>query len=159
ASRCAGPLSSPRRRGPMHTTGALVVMGSRLRGNDERARRVQRGKYGDADGSRLCPHPTTYRSRNERAAAGVDGLPGEEAGAGAAQKADDGGDVLRRAALARQRAVDLVVVRLDEVALPRGGDEPGSDTVHRDVVAGEIVGERPGEPDEAGLRRHHMHAV
>src|SRR5262245_15354681 len=98
-------------------------------------------------------------SRNERAAAGVDGLPGDEAGAGAAQETHDGGDVLRRAALARQRGVDLVVVRLDEVALPRGGNEPGGDTVHRDVVAGEIVRERPGKADETGLGRHHVHAV
>src|SRR5215510_4869989 len=91
---------------------------------------------------------TPRPSRQEGATARVDGLAGDVARARPAQEAHDGGDVLRRPALARQRMMDGVMLRLDEILRSRGCDEARRDAVHRDVVAGEVEGKGAGEPDQ-----------
>src|SRR5215211_5098975 len=99
------------------------------------------------------------RSRQKRAAARVDGLAGDVARARAAQEAHKRGDVLRCAACARQRVMDRVMLRLDEVLRARRGHEARGDAVHRHIVAGEIAGERAGEPGETGFGRQYVGAI
>src|SRR5215211_4187055 len=99
------------------------------------------------------------RSRQEGAAARVDGLAGDVARARAAQEAHERGDILRRAAFARQRVMDRVMLRLDEILRPHCGDEARGDAVHSHIVAGEIAGERAGEPGETGFGSQYVGAI
>src|SRR5262245_28850711 len=93
------------------------------------------------------------------AAIGVDRLPGDVAGGGTAEEAHHGGDVLRTALLAAYRMVGGMMRRFRLVLRPRRADQAGNDAIHGDSVGGQIMGERAGEADDAGLGRHHMGAI
>src|SRR3954453_17531134 len=51
------------------------------------------------------------------------------------------------------------MLRLGLALRPRRADEAGHDTVHRDLVGREGVGEAAREADEAGFGGRYMHAV
>src|SRR3974390_3917763 len=89
----------------------------------------------------------------------MDGLPGDVARGSRAEEHDHAGDVLRPAALASDRRVRQMMLRLRRVLWARRADEPRHDAIHGDAALREIVRHRPGETHEARLRAHHMRAV
>src|SRR5439155_9736648 len=84
---------------------------------------------------------------------GVD-LPGDEAGIRVGEELDDPRDLVRFAeALYRDLGNDLVQGLLRDGGDHLGGDVAGGHRVDGDALAGRLLGEAHGQPEEAGLRR------
>ena len=92
-------------------------------------------------------------------AIGVDRLPVDVACARAAEKPHHGRNVVRPAARSRDGLVGQMVRRFRFVLGPWRADQARDDAVHGNAVIGEVVGQRPGEADDPGLRGDHMRAV
>src|SRR5580704_5933573 len=79
----------------------------------------------------------------------MDLLAGDVARAGTAEKANGGRNFIWGAALACERPMREVMLRLGASA--RRADEPGRDEIRCDVILRQVMRERTGETGEAGL--------
>src|SRR5262245_31928698 len=93
------------------------------------------------------------------AAIGMDRLPRDVARRGTAEEAHHGRDILGTALFAAYRMVGRMMRGFRLVLRPRRADQAGNDAVHGDSVRRQVMGERAGEADDAGLGRHHMGAI
>src|ERR1700721_2085848 len=103
------------------------------------------------------PEIISRRSAQIGPAIDMDSLARDVPRARAAQEAYRGGDLGRRNAVARQRVVRRMVLRLGPGA--RRADEARNHEVDGDLVVGEILREPAREADQAGLGGDDVQAV